>query len=116
MAKKLVGTNLNAPIVPNYEVDTYATHADIYGVGGYRAVNTIEERDAITFERRSIGMEVRVLSGEGAGLYCLKSFDGNVFDGVTSQVWEEVLGKLRWIDVVGPEDEEPNKEEESTKN
>lgn len=112
MAKRLVGTNLNAPIVPNYDSDTYATHSDTYGIGGYRAVNTIEDRDAITFERRSIGMEVRVLSGEGAGIYCLKSFEGDIFNGVTSQVWEEVLGKMYWIDVI-PEEEENESTEEN---
>lgn len=88
---KLIGTNINAQIVPNLDNDTYPTHSDEYGKGGYRAVNTIEERDSISYERRSIGMEVRVLSGEGAGVYFLKSFEGDEFDGVTAQEWELVV-------------------------
>ena len=88
---KLIGTNINAQVVPNLDNDTYPTHSDEYGKGGYRAVNTIEERDSISYERRSIGMEVRVLSGEGAGVYFLKSFEGDEFDGVTSQEWELVV-------------------------
>lgn len=87
---KLTGTVITSPIVPGLSNDTYATHHDIYGKGGYRAVQTIEERDSISYERRSLGMEVRVLTGEGAGVYYLKSFDGDDFDGVTSQEWELV--------------------------
>lgn len=87
---KLIGTNINAQIVPNLDSDTYSTHSDEYGKGGYRAVNTIEERDSISYERRAIGMEVRVLEGEEAGVYYLKSFEGDEFDGVTSQEWELV--------------------------
>lgn len=89
---KLIGTNINAQIVPNWPDDTYPTHSDEYGKGGYRAVNTIEERDSISYERRSIGMEVRVLSGEGAGVYFLKSFEGDIIEGkVTAQEWELVV-------------------------
>lgn len=84
---KLVGTNVNAPVVPNSDVDTYATHSDEYGKGGYRAVNTVAERDAISYERRSIGMEVRVLTGEDAGVYYLESFSGDDFEGVIDQSW-----------------------------
>lgn len=84
---KLVGTNVNAPIVPGSDTDTYATHFDEYGKGGYRAVNTIAERDSISYERRSIGMEVRVLTGEDAGVYYLESFSGDDFEGVTAQSW-----------------------------
>lgn len=88
---KLTGTVITSPIVPGLSDDTYATHHDIYGKGGYRAVQTIEERDAISYERRSLGMEVRVLTGEGAGVYYLKSFNGDDFEGVTSQDWELVV-------------------------
>ena len=87
---KLVGTNVGAPVVPGLDSDTYATHLEEYGKGGYRSVQTIEDRDAITYERRALGMEVRVLTGEGAGVYYLESFDGDDLDGVTSQSWVKV--------------------------
>ncbi len=83
---KLVGTNIGAQIVPGQDTDTYATHSDEYGKGGYRAVQSIEDRDAISYERRSLGMEVRVMD-EGV-VYYLESFSGDEFDGVTSQVWK----------------------------
>ena len=83
---KLVGTNVGAQIVPGQDVDTYATHSDEYGKGGYRAVQSIEDRDAISFERRSLGMEVRVM--DNGIVYYLESFSGDEFDGVTEQVWK----------------------------
>ena len=83
---KLVGTNVGAQIVPGLDTDTYATHSDEFGKGGYRAVQSIEDRDAISFERRSLGMEVRVL--DSGVVYYLESFSGNEFDGVTEQVWK----------------------------
>ena len=91
---KLVGTNVGAPLVPGYSEDTYATHSEEYGKGGYRAVQTIAERDAISYERRSIGMEVRVMTGEEAGVYYLESFDGDDLDGVTSQSWVKVTADV----------------------
>lgn len=90
---KLVGTHINAQVVPNLDNDTYATHFEEFGKGGYRSVQTIEERDAITFERRSVGMEVRVLEGEGAGVYYLVSFEGDEFDGVVAQEWAPVTAQ-----------------------
>ena len=83
---KLIGTNVGAQIVPGQDSDTYATHSDEYGKGGYRAVQTIEDRDNISYERRSVGMEVRVL--DNGIVYYLESFSGDEFDGVTEQVWK----------------------------
>ena len=54
------GTNVAAGIAPFTTDDTYATHQDIYGKGGYRCVNTIAERDAIPAPRQSVGMLVFV--------------------------------------------------------
>ena len=58
----LLGTNLASKIVPFTTEDSYPTHIDIYGKGGYRCVADIIERDAITSERKSIGMIVYVIS------------------------------------------------------
>jgi len=40
--------------------DTYATHKSVLGHGGHHEVETINERNAITVERKNIGMKVFV--------------------------------------------------------
>jgi len=57
----LKGTNIGAPIVPGSTIDTYPTHNEKYGLGGYRSVENIAERDAIPMQRRKAGMAVRTL-------------------------------------------------------
>ena len=57
----ILGTNVAAMIVPFDTADIYATHCDKYGQGGFRAVNTIQDRDNIPELRRSIGMWVKVI-------------------------------------------------------
>lgn len=49
-------------ISPTDNEDTYATHKAEYGKGGYRVVVDIEARDAISQDRRELGMLVYVLS------------------------------------------------------
>ena len=49
-------------LAPTATTDTYGTHYDIYGIGGYRAVVDNTARDAITTNRRSQGMLVFVTS------------------------------------------------------
>ena len=65
------GTNVAAAIVPFTTEDTYPTHDAQYGKGGWREVDTIEERDAIPDKRKSIGMAVYVR--EEAALYILET-------------------------------------------
>ena len=55
------GTNLSAPVVPFTDHDEFPTHYALYGRGGYRTVQTIEERDLISSERREEGMLVWVI-------------------------------------------------------
>ena len=43
-------------IAPTDATDTYPTHEDKWGKGGHRTVATLAERDAITAERRTVGM------------------------------------------------------------
>ena len=52
----LQGTNIISMIVPTNHADTYATHDSFYGKGGWREVNTLDERNNIPEERRRIGM------------------------------------------------------------
>lgn len=78
-----VGTLVIAPIVPNDSEDTYPTHIDTYGKGGWVAVADMDERDAIPIDRRKVGMVVHVAdSGNGQPqAYRLNSSNGfDVFD------------------------------------
>lgn len=56
------GTNVASRIVPFDTADTFATHLDKYGRGGYRVVADISERDSITEPRQKEGMLVYVVS------------------------------------------------------
>lgn len=49
---------LTGKVAPTDTTDTFATHIDIYGEGGYMTVANQAERDAITTERRKQGMAV----------------------------------------------------------
>lgn len=53
---------LSGKVAPTDTTDTFATHVDIYGEGGYMTVADITERNAITTERRKQGMAVFVNS------------------------------------------------------
>ena len=72
----LQGTNIISMIVPTNHADTYATHDSFYGKGGWREVNTLDERNAIPEERRRIGMVVYVR--ETFKAYLLKNSLSNV--------------------------------------
>jgi hypothetical protein len=69
------GTRITAPIVPNDSSDVYSTHDEGFGRGGYRAVKTIVERDAIKIALRKEGMLVKVLDDNKT--YTLKNGIGN---------------------------------------
>lgn len=53
-------TTVFGPIAPGDTLDTYATHFEQYGQGGYRTVATTSERDGIPTDRRKSGMLVYV--------------------------------------------------------
>lgn len=57
---ELKGTQVAAIVVPFTDADKYATHDAEYGKGGFRSVETIALRDAISTERKTKGMVVRV--------------------------------------------------------
>lgn len=77
-----------------FAADTYPTHIDELGKGGYRSVATIEARDAISDERRSIGMMCYVVSE--TKVYQLIGGLGNEF-------WKEfeAIPPLGTFDVAG---------------
>jgi hypothetical protein len=55
-------TEITAPIATSSLTDTYNTHFEEMGEGGYRSVADITARNNIPVPRRKSGMEVRVLS------------------------------------------------------
>ena len=57
---ELKGTQVAAIVVPFTDADKYATHDAEYGKGGFRSVETIALRNAISTERKTKGMVVRV--------------------------------------------------------
>ena len=60
----LNGTNLVAKIVPFDNADIYPTHDSIYGLGGWREVDSVAARDAIPVERLREGMVVHVIGDQ----------------------------------------------------
>lgn len=60
MAKIQGGVPVAGFMSPTDESDLYAVTDEKYNRGGYRTVNTIAERDAITDDRRKLGMLVYV--------------------------------------------------------
>ena len=64
MADIIRGTNIADPIVPYTTADNIPTHYAQYGKGGFRTVETIEERNAIPFERKEAGMLVYVINDD----------------------------------------------------
>lgn len=53
-------TPVPGTIAPTSELDTYSSHSEKYGAGGYRTVDTISERNSISTERLVDGMLVFV--------------------------------------------------------
>lgn len=81
MAGYLNTIPLNAPIAPRDTRSRYPTHWDQFGLGGYRTVDLLSERDAIPNERKKEGMLVYVVENDST--YRL-----------TLGLWEEVHVKL----------------------
>ena len=65
-------------IAPTDTTDTFATHIDVYGQGGYMTVADQTEREAITSDRRKVGMAV--FQNDTNEMYILQ-------DGVTNADW-----------------------------
>ena len=76
-------------VAPTDDTDTFATQDEFWNRGGWRSVADITARDAITADRRKLGMVVRVWDADGGGttkFYTLKT-------GLTNLDWiEDSLG------------------------
>lgn len=77
---RIKGTNVAATIVPFDTNDIYPTHDEKYGLGGFRSVQTIQERNNIPLERRKHGMRVYVWG------------DGSSPDNNTDWEWDSIGG------------------------
>lgn len=64
----ILGTRVPDRLVPRDTGDTYPTHDEQYGLGGFRSVASLAHRDAVPMERRKAGMEVKVLGDDGTGV------------------------------------------------
>ena len=53
---------MGSMIAPTDDLNTYAVHEDMYNRGGYRTVQTNEEMQQITRDRRKVGMMVYVVT------------------------------------------------------
>lgn len=88
------GIGIMGFISPMDTEDTYAVIDPIYGVDGLRNVDTIDELNSISFERRRPGMIVGV--GGGEIYYKLKNLDDWSFD---ISDWLEIdLTKISYVD------------------
>ena len=65
MAKINGGVNIPGPILPYDSNDTYPTHEDIYGKGGWKSVEDIQALSAIPKDRLKDGCIVRIVSANG---------------------------------------------------
>ena len=78
------GVSISGCITPSDGViDVYSTHDSWYGLGGYREVADLTERDGITTERRKEGMLVYVIATDT--VYQLKG-------GITNSEWDIFTG------------------------
>ncbi len=73
MANITGGVEIVGFISPTDTADTYAVIDPVYGVDGFRNVDDITARDAITSERRRAGMIVGVKNGAFNNYYVLNS-------------------------------------------
>lgn len=88
------GIGIMGFISPMDTEDTYAVIDPIYGVDGLRNVDTIDELNSISFERRRPGMIVGV--GGGEIYYKLKNLNDWLFD---ISDWLEIdLTKITYVD------------------
>lgn len=65
----IAGTNIAAEVVPFTTEDQYPTHMALYGKGGWRSVQTLEERDALPVTRLEDGATVWVIATMQAFTY-----------------------------------------------
>ncbi len=93
---------ISAPITPYSTIDNYPTHLAIFGKGGLKSVDTLQDRNDIPLERREEGMLVYVKSEQ-------KIF--GLLDGIQNENWIDAQGIINGpnagiivVDIARPED------------
>lgn len=88
------GTVVGQNLTPTSKQDRFPTHLDIYGRGGYKAVTSSAERDAIPISRLCLGAEVRVTTASGSTVYYVSKMPDSISDTMTGAdcEWTEVKG------------------------
>lgn len=86
------GTKVVANIIPTSVQDLYPTHIDKFGRGGYKAVTSLAERDAIPISRLCLGAEVRVTTANGSTVYYVSKMPESFIDSDTG-------AKCEWTEV-----------------
>ena len=96
---------ISAPITPYSTIDNYPTHFAIFGKGGLRTVDTIQERNNIPEDRREEGMLVYVKSEQ-------KIF--GLLGGIENENWVDAQAIINGpnagyiiVDISQPEDPSP---------
>jgi hypothetical protein len=77
------GIKVSSPIIPFSDGDSYPTHYSRFGAGGFTSVNSVIDRNSISFYRQETGMLVYVINDKS--FYTLLSESENL----SSSNWEE---------------------------
>lgn len=94
------GTLIPAKIVPHDSADTYATHSEEWGQGGYRTCATTTDRDAIPAARLKEGMLVYVTATGFVYQLAADLTTWNIFSaagGGSGSVTDPIEAELRYI-------------------
>lgn len=97
-AAPIPGQRVTGPIVPSDTADTYPTHYDVYGSGGYRSVADELAKDAIPAGRRTAGMMVHVRSSGAIYILGTNLTTWAATSISTNDVATEILNRARSLD------------------
>ena len=96
---------ISAPITPYSTLDKFPTHLSIFGKGGLKSVENIQERNDIPEERREEGMLVYVKSTQ-------KIF--GLLGGIENENWVDAQAIINgpnagniYVDLIPPDDPSP---------
>ena len=100
MAEIEGGVRVGGFISPSDSEDTYPVVDPIYGIGGFRVVDTLLSKYAIPYARRRVGMIVRVQSNKATGLKADYRLIGLGTEGQDTDAshWEELNLSKKYVD------------------
>jgi hypothetical protein len=93
------GVKVPANIIPTSTSDTYPTHHANFGRGGYKTVNSLEERNNIPIDRLTLGTEVRVTLADGTStVYYISKMPDTINNNSTGKDCEWTLVEAGGLD------------------